>query len=96
LAPFCLGEAPIEPQTDPTPGGSPRSGAARRRKSPEPRNATRALLTVRQVASALVTSTATVYLLCDRGELRHLRVCNAIRIAPEDLAAFIQRHKARR
>jgi hypothetical protein len=31
----------------------------------------------------------TVYELCKRGELRHVRVLNAIRVHPTDLAAFI-------
>src|SRR5882672_10428686 len=31
----------------------------------------------------------TVYRLCDRGELPHVRVANAIRIATADLAAFL-------
>jgi excisionase family DNA binding protein len=47
------------------------------------------LLTVRQVASKLGVSTATVYKLAERGELPHLRVSNAIRVAPDDLARFI-------
>lgn len=47
------------------------------------------LLTAREVAEQLAVSTATVYALCDRGELLHVRISNAIRIAPTDLAAFI-------
>jgi len=35
-------------------------------------------------------STFTVYGLCDRGELPHVRVADAIRIAPADLAAFLR------
>jgi excisionase family DNA binding protein len=34
---------------------------------------------------------ATVYALCERGELPHLRVSNAIRLRVEDLEAFIRR-----
>src|SRR5712692_3760290 len=49
------------------------------------------LLTVRQVAERLGVCTATVYRLCDRGQLTHVRVLHAIRIAPADLTAFIQR-----
>ena len=52
------------------------------------------LLTVRQVAERLGVCTATVYRLCDLGQLRHVRVLHAIRIATEDLAAFIQASKA--
>jgi len=50
-----------------------------------------ALLSVGQVAELLGVSTATVYLLCERGELAHARVCNAIRIAPADLDAYLAR-----
>jgi len=48
------------------------------------------LLTVREVAECLAVCTATVYALCERGEIRHLRISNAIRIHPDDLEAFIQ------
>jgi excisionase family DNA binding protein len=49
------------------------------------------LLGVRQVAERLRVSTATVYKLCDRGELPHTRVVNVIRVAPEELETFIAR-----
>ena len=49
------------------------------------------LLSVRQVADRLGVSAATVYGLCDRRELVHLRVSNAIRIRQEDLEVFIAR-----
>ena len=48
------------------------------------------LLTVREVAKRLGVCTATVYALCDRGELPHVRISNAVRIAPADLASFIE------
>ena len=47
------------------------------------------LLTVREVARLLKVSTATVYKLILRGDLPHLRVSNAIRVAQEDLYALI-------
>jgi len=47
------------------------------------------LLTVRDAAERLGVCTATVYKLCAEGSLTHVRVVNAIRIAPEDLAAFL-------
>ena len=53
------------------------------------------LITVREAASRLSVSTAMVYKLCDRGELPHIRISNAIRIAPADLAAFIVRQRSR-
>jgi hypothetical protein len=34
-------------------------------------------------------STATVYALCERGDVEHLRISDAIRIRPEDLEASI-------
>jgi excisionase family DNA binding protein len=46
------------------------------------------LLTVREVAARLKVSTATVYKLCRRGMLRHVRVLNVLRIAPADLDRF--------
>jgi excisionase family DNA binding protein len=49
----------------------------------------RTLLTVKEVARWLSVSTKTVYALCARGKLQHLRVLNAIRVAPEDLHAFL-------
>ncbi len=49
----------------------------------------RTLLTVREVAAYLRVSTATVYELCARGKLRHVRVLNAIRVAPGDLHALL-------
>jgi excisionase family DNA binding protein len=49
-----------------------------------------ALLTVREVAARLGVCTATVYALCERGLLRHVRVLNAIRVAPGDVAEFIR------
>ena len=49
-----------------------------------------ALLTVRDVAARLGVCTATVYRLVDEGQLAHVRVLNAIRVAPRDLEAFIE------
>jgi excisionase family DNA binding protein len=49
------------------------------------------LLTVRDVATRLSVSTATVYDLVSRGELPCVRISNAIRVHPEDVAALIER-----
>jgi len=49
----------------------------------------RTLLTVGDVAAFLHVSTKTVYRLCERGELRHARVLNAIRVARSDVEAFV-------
>ncbi len=51
------------------------------------------LLNVRDVAARLGVCTATVYALCDRGELPHIRISNAIRIAPRDLEEFLDRQR---
>jgi excisionase family DNA binding protein len=49
-----------------------------------------ALLSVRDVAARLGVCTATVYRLAGDGQLAHVRVLNAIRVAPRDLEAFIE------
>jgi excisionase family DNA binding protein len=49
----------------------------------------KALLTVREVADQLRVCRATVYGLCESGELAHVRVRNALRITRADLASFI-------
>ena len=47
------------------------------------------LLTVREAAARLGVCTSTVYKLCAEGKLAHLRVSNAIRIAPGHLGDAI-------
>ena len=47
------------------------------------------LLAVRDVAAQLGVCTATVYRLVGRAQIAHVRVLNPIRVAPRDLAAFI-------
>jgi excisionase family DNA binding protein len=49
------------------------------------------LLSVREVAQRLRVSRFLVYQLCTRRGLPHVRVSNAIRIAPADLAAYLAR-----
>jgi len=53
----------------------------------------RTLLTVREVAAYMRVSTATVYELCARGKLRHVRVINAIRIEPCDVRSLLRRER---
>jgi excisionase family DNA binding protein len=67
-------------------GGGARSS---RRKPPR-------YLTIREAAAVLRVCTATVYRLCERGELPHLRVSNAIRVLASDLAATVNRRAGRR
>jgi len=50
-------------------------------------------LTVAEVAETLGVCRATVYALCERSELAHVRVSNAIRVGPADLAAFLERQR---
>ena len=52
-----------------------------------------ALLTVRGVAAQLGVCTATVYRLVGEGQLAHVRVLNAIRVSPRDLAAFVDEQR---
>jgi excisionase family DNA binding protein len=47
------------------------------------------LLTVREVAEQLGVCAATVYRLCERGELPHVRIVQSIRIRPGDLQGFL-------
>jgi excisionase family DNA binding protein len=48
------------------------------------------LLSVREAAEQLGLCTATVYGLCAEGALPHIRILNAIRIAPADLVDFLE------
>ncbi len=52
-----------------------------------------ALLTVREVAAILRVCRDTVYRLCAKGQLPHVRILNAIRIAPADLDCFLRVHR---
>ena len=47
------------------------------------------LLKVGEVAERFGVSTATVYALCKRGALQHIRVANAIRVPETALLAFL-------
>ena len=53
------------------------------------------LLTVRQVAKVLGVCPATVYGLCDRGQLPHYRVGNAIRVDVTEVKAMLQRSRGK-
>jgi excisionase family DNA binding protein len=53
------------------------------------------LLTVKEAPAQLRTSTATVYRLCERGQLAYVRIStHAIRIAEPDPAAFVHRGRS--
>ena len=49
------------------------------------------LLTVAEVAEHLRVCRASVYALCQRGELPHVHISNAIRVARLDVADFLAR-----
>jgi excisionase family DNA binding protein len=49
-------------------------------------------MTVPQVAKRLGVCRSTVYQLCERGELPHVRVSNAIRVPVRAIAEFIGRN----
>jgi excisionase family DNA binding protein len=53
------------------------------------------LLTVKEVAAILRVCRDTVYRLCANGQLPHVRILNAIRIAPADLDGFLRVHPGR-
>ena len=59
------------------------------RTTPAPFTGRNDLLTAKQVAARLRVCTATVYKLCASGTLRHIRVLNAVRVAPAELERFI-------
>ena len=48
-----------------------------------------ALLSVREVASRLRVTPSTVYKLCGEGKLSHCRVSNALRVAEESIAVYL-------
>jgi excisionase family DNA binding protein len=47
-------------------------------------------MTVAEVAQHLRVSRSTVYQLCERGELQHVRVSNAIRVSGSAIAAYLR------
>jgi len=53
------------------------------------------LLSVREVAVQLRVHRSTVYALCERCELAHVRVSNAIRISADAVDAFLRAAGAR-
>jgi excisionase family DNA binding protein len=54
------------------------------------------LLRVPEVAEHLGVCNATVYRLCDSGELLFVWIGNSMRIRPDDLRAFVDRQSADR
>jgi excisionase family DNA binding protein len=48
-------------------------------------------MTVAEVAKQLRVSRSTVYDLCERGDLRHVRVSNAIRVPKAAVLAILRR-----
>jgi excisionase family DNA binding protein len=85
--------APPHTQQAPAPTSVPRDFSTRFLPTQEGRICPAAghLLSVKDAARALRVSTATVYKLCASGALPHLRVLNALRIAPTDLETYLAR-----
>lgn len=54
------------------------------------------LLTIRQVSEVLAISIPMVYKLIRHGNIPVVRLGSALRIHPDDLAAFIDSHRSRR
>jgi excisionase family DNA binding protein len=93
LAAIRTREAPIEPQGIAQDARGAENGRkVRQRTPPRPQRASGDLawLSVSEVAKELRVSSATVYRLIDRAELKHMRVSNAIRISRADLATFLR------
>ena len=93
FATFCTREAPIEPQKialDARDAEDGHTARQRARRCPQVVSGVVAWLSVSDVAKQLRVSSATVYRLIHRGELRHARASNAIRISPADLATFVR------
>jgi excisionase family DNA binding protein len=63
---------------------------------PGSEDTSRALLRVCDVAKRLGVSRSGVYALCARGELRHVRVMNCIRVAQGDLVDFLKSRRSGR
>jgi excisionase family DNA binding protein len=72
--------ATLLPPLDGAPGGVP-----------DRPDFTQQFLTVREVARELRVCTATVYSLCEKHELAHVRVSNAIRVPRPALATYLRR-----
>jgi excisionase family DNA binding protein len=63
---------------------------------PGSEDTSRALLRVCDVAKHLGVSRGGVYALCARGELRHVRVMNCIRVDQRDLMDFLKSRRSGR
>jgi excisionase family DNA binding protein len=64
---------------------------ARRRLQEASKRIPPAVLTVSEVAVRLRVSRSTVYSLCMAGQLPHVRISNALRIASEDVEELLRR-----
>ena len=80
----------IQPTDPPTPAGSLLDSPA---TDDEVAQSVGKLLTVRQVAKVLGVCPATVYRLCERGELAHYRIRHAIRVDIIEVKAMLQRSR---
>ena len=69
--------------------------APQKQESLGPTGGPRRSVSVAAAAQQLGVCTATVYTLCARGQLPHVRILNAIRIAQTDLKAFVVARRVR-
>ena len=69
--------------------------APQKHESLGPTGGPRRSVSVAAAAQQLGVCTATVYTLCARGQLPHVRILNAIRIAQTDLKAFVVARRVR-
>jgi excisionase family DNA binding protein len=83
----------IQPTEPPTPAGSLLDSPT---KDDEAIRSVGKLLTVRQVAKVLGMCPATIYRLCERGELAHYRIHHAIRVDPMEVKSMLQRSRGKR
>ena len=83
-SPSTVPPVPATFSVAPTPALAPVAVTPVERPLPSARSG-EPLLSGRAAAEKLGVCTATIYKLCETGELRHLRLSNAIRILPEDL-----------
>ena len=51
-------------------------------------------LTIREAAAALRLSERTIFRIIRRGELPFVKIGTSLRIMPDDLVAFVQKHRA--
>lgn len=88
----ALPTSPVQPFTDFVKSLGPNWGQEKLART-ELSGPVETMLTVRDVATLLNVSISTVYLLCERGELPHVRISNTYRFSANDVQTFIRSPK---